>query len=206
VDASFYENTAAENYRPLSQAPVINKGENLSAWGITTDITDQPRPNGGDFDIGCFESASAVATYVPSSCDYTVIQSGDYSALNLSAGGNTVCIQAGTYTGLKFIGLNGSPSEPIIYRNLGGQVVFQNTNNNQNGINFDNCRYFKVTGTGDPNVYYGLKVAKTGSGGMGITVGGKSSDCEIERVEISNTGFAGIMAKTDPSCDSTTWR
>lgn len=207
VDASFYENTSAENYRPLSHAPVINKGENLSAWGITTDITDQPRPNGGDFDIGCFESASAVATYVPSSCDYTVIQSGDYSALNLSAGpGNTVCIQAGTYTGLKFIGLNGTANEPIIYRNLGGQVIFQNTTNNQNGLNFDNCRYFKVTGTGDPNVYYGLKVAKTGSGGMGITVGGKSSDCEIEHVEISNTGFAGIMAKTDPNCDSTTWR
>jgi hypothetical protein len=119
VDASFYENTAAENYRPLSQAPVINKGENLSAWGITTDITDQPRPNGGDFDIGCFESASAVATYVPSSCDYTVIQSGDYSALNLSAGpGNTVCIQAGTYTGLKFIGLNGSPTNQLFTETL----------------------------------------------------------------------------------------
>lgn len=41
---------------------------------------------------------------------------------------------------------------------------------------------------------------------MGITVGALSSDCELDHIEVGAAGFAGIMAKTDPNCDSTTWR
>jgi hypothetical protein len=39
-----------------------------------------------------------------------------------------------------------------------------------------------------------------------MTMDDLSSDFEISNVEVRNSGFAGIMAKTDPSCDAATWR
>ena len=207
VDASFFEDTTTFNYRPKSFTPLVNKGQDLSSWGIVSDISDAPRPNGTAFDIGCFESAASVATTNPNACDYTVVLAGDYSPNNLTAGpGNTVCIKAGNYTGFKFTDLAGSSTQPITFKNAGGLVNIQNSNTNLNGIAFLNCRYFKLTGTGDSTLTYGVKVAGTGSGGMGVKVDSKSSDCELDHLEIASTGFAGIMAKTDPNCDSTTWR
>lgn len=207
VDPTFFEDITTENYRPLSHTPLINTGENLQGWGINSDISYIGRPNGADFDIGCFESASAVSTHSASTCDYTIWQSGEYSPLNLSAeAGNTICILPGNYTNLKLSNFVGSDTQPLIIKNASGQVVIQNSTTNLSGISFSNCRYFQLTGTGDTNVPYGIKIAGTGSGAMGITVGAKSSDCEIDHLEISNTGFAGIMTKTDPSCDASTWK
>jgi ribosomal protein S14 len=37
-----------------------------------------------------------------------------------------------------------------------------------------------------------------------MTLDDLSSDFEIAGVEVRNSGFAGIMAKTDPSCDVAT--
>ncbi len=207
IDATFFEDTTAFNYRPKSFTPLLNKGEDLRSWGINSDISDKPRPNGAAFDIGCFESNDSVATTNPNACDYTIIQSGSYSPNNITAtAGNTVCIKAGNYTGLTFTDLTGTATQPIVFKNVGGLVNIQNTTTNLNGVAFLNCRYFKLTGTGDNTLMYGIKVAGTGAGGMGIKVDAKSSDCELDHIEVAGAGFAGIMAKTDPNCDSTTWR
>ena len=37
---------------------------------------------------------------------------------------------------------------------------------------------------------------------MGVQIGEFSTDFEVDHLEIADTGFAGVMAKTDPSCDN----
>jgi hypothetical protein len=66
-----------------------------------------------------------------------------------------------------------------------------------------NCQYFKITGNGDPAIKYGFVVK---GGNIGMTMDDLSSDFEVANVEVRNSAFAGIMAKTDPSCDVATQR
>jgi hypothetical protein len=54
-----------------------------------------------------------------------------------------------------------------------------------------------------PGLTYGFNV---NGGNIGMTMDDLSSDFEISNVEVRNSGFAGIMAKTDPSCDVATQR
>src|SRR5690606_7290454 len=59
-----------------------------------------------------------------------------------------------------------------------------------------------LTGTGDPAFQYGIKIPETKpSGAQGVNIFNYSSDFEIDHLEITQTGFAGIMAKSDPSSD-----
>ncbi|MDQ1087231.1 right-handed parallel beta-helix repeat-containing protein [Siphonobacter sp. SORGH_AS_1065] len=139
-------------------------------------------------------------------CDYTVTSSGYYGPGNLPVQpGQTVCIQAGQYTNLQFSNLSGTPANPIIFKNCGGVVEIEN-NTSTDALAFANCKYFKVTGTGSSQQTYGIHVKGTGSGRMGLSVMDKSTNCEIDHLEINNAGFAGIMTKTDPWCDPATWR
>ena len=64
-------------------------------------------------------------------------------------------------------------------------------------IQFRESKYIHVTGTGDSNHEYGLKIIYSKSGTSGISLSSLSSDFEIDHMDISNTGFAGIIAKTD---------
>lgn len=74
------------------------------------------------------------------------------------------------------------------------------------GIAFQGSRYFKISGTGDSRYQYGIRISQTGSGISGLNITAKSSDCEVNNLEVFNTGFAGIMIKTDPTCDPSTQR
>lgn len=140
-------------------------------------------------------------------CDYTVTQPGTYNnkLLQVSAG-KKVCIQAGHFDYLRFTDFVGTAAQPIRFVNCGGQVT-AGVDGFTTGIQFMTSRYFVLTGTGDPAYPYGIKLTKSNSGGgMGVGVGSLSSDCEIDHIEVAKAGFAGIMVKTDPNCDSTTWR
>ncbi len=113
--------------------------------------------------------------------------------------GNTLCIQAGNYKELRFINFRGNGGRPITIKNCGGRVT------TQNGINILGSRHVKFSGAGTSSIKYGFKVAR--ARGTGLDVKGLSSNIEIENVEIQNTGFAGIMVKTDPQCNQPkTWR
>ena len=140
-------------------------------------------------------------------CDYTVMQAGTYNNPRLGTEpGQTVCIQAGHYDYLRFTGFVGTAAQPIRFMNSGGQVT-AGVDASTTGIQFMTSRYFALTGTGDPAYPYGIKLTQSNSGGgMGVSVGGLSSDCELDHIEVAKAGFAGIMVKTDPNCDSTTWR
>lgn len=137
-------------------------------------------------------------------CDYIVNKAGMYR-LSAVQPGQTVCVQAGHYEWLRFFDLLGAPGNPIRVVNVGGQVTIGGTAYYA-GLQFFTCRYFAVTGNGDAQYPYGFKLTQTGPNATAVNIGGKSSDCEIMGIEVAQAGFAGIMVKTDPSCDPSTWR
>ncbi len=114
--------------------------------------------------------------------------------------GDVVCLKAGKRTNLLIKNFTGSSSKYITIKNCGGQVVLGGSNVN-NGIMVQNSRYFRITGTGVSGMEYGIKIDKTKAGSQGVAVSEFSSDVEIDHLEITGVGFAGIMAKTDPKCD-----
>jgi hypothetical protein len=150
---------------------------------------------------------SSLSVYAQScGCNFTITKSGAYSPSNFNAQpGQTICVQAGTYTNLSFNSFQGSASQPILIKNCGGQVVIQNTTN-AIAINFSKSKFIKLSGTGDASANYGFKVAGTGNNSRGVSIADKSSNIEVEKVEIQNVQGAGIVARTELACDSTTWR
>ncbi|PRY29063.1 putative secreted protein (Por secretion system target) [Spirosoma oryzae] len=139
-------------------------------------------------------------------CDYVVDKAGVYTNAKLNVKpGQTVCVKAGRYDYLRFNGFVGTASQPIRFINCGG-LVSVGVDAYYSGIQFNTSRYFVLSGSGDPSLQYGFKLDRSNQSASGVSIGGLSSDCEVERVEVAFAGFAGFMVKTDPSCDSTTWR
>ena len=131
-----------------------------------------------------------------------IIQNGSFDY----APGDTIAIPAGLYRGIRFIELEGSQSQPVIIINQGGQVKIEE--GKYAGIELRKCKYIKLTGSGSENIKYGISINELGTGSSGgVKLSYLTTDIEVERLEIFNTGFAGIMAKTDPTCkDEATWR
>ena len=140
-------------------------------------------------------------------CTYTITKTGSYDGKTLKIGpGATVCIQAGKYNYLRLNNFVGAPNNPIKFVNCGGLVDVNYPTGSTTGIAIQGSRYFQITGTGTPGLEYGIRISATGSGISGLNITGKSSDCEVDHLEVSNAGFAGIMIKTDPTCDVSTQR
>lgn len=112
--------------------------------------------------------------------------------------GDVICIQGGARERIIFQNINGSATNYVTIKNCNGQALIGGPNAG-NGILINSSRYFRITGTGDASVEYGIKIVETKSGTQGIVATSLSSDIEIDHIEITKTGFAGIMAKTDPS-------
>lgn len=117
--------------------------------------------------------------------------------------GDTICLMAGNRDYLSLHDFHGDSLNYIVFINCGGSVVIKN-NYQPYGILISNCSYFKFTGSGFDSIYYGIKILETKPKINGLNIGNKSSNYEIDHLEICNTGFAGIMAKTDPVCDLST--
>ncbi|MBN1649842.1 MAG: T9SS type A sorting domain-containing protein [Bacteroidales bacterium] len=117
------------------------------------------------------------------------------SSLNpIPIGGDTIKIRADRTETLKFKGFEGNENNPIVFINEGGQVII-NTNA-WGALTFEDCKFIKVSGSGDPNVRYGFKLTAATSG---LTFSEYSSDCEAEFIEIEGVAstFFGIYAKKD---------
>ena len=106
-----------------------------------------------------------------------------------------------SYGSLVFKNLRGTYENPIIIRNCGG-VAQVNGGSGGYSIKTENSKHFRITG-GDKKDEYGIIIT---GGTMGITVAHLSTQFEIDHIEVQQSGFAGIMAKTDPGCDPATWR
>ncbi|MCL6264841.1 T9SS type A sorting domain-containing protein [Flagellimonas myxillae] len=119
--------------------------------------------------------------------------------------GDTICIPAGNYAGIRFYDFEGTATSPVVFKNCGGQVTLNETA--YSALEFKNSKYIHLTGSGDASYTYGIKITGTGSWAMGIVLSALSTDVEVDHIEVASAGFAGFMAKTDPDCNnSNTWR
>ena len=119
--------------------------------------------------------------------------------------GDTICIPAGNYAGIRFYDFEGTAGNPVVFKNCGGQVVLNETA--YSALEFKNSEYIHLTGSGDSGHTYGIKITGTGSWSMGVVLSALSTDVEVDHIEVASAGFAGFMAKTDPDCSKPdTWR
>lgn len=117
--------------------------------------------------------------------------------------GSTVYIPAGTRGALLLKNFKGTAAKPIVIINKGGKVNITVSKTASYAFKTLNCTYFKVLGNGVTSIPYGINIS---GGNISMTMDGLSSDFEIANVEVRNSGFAGIMAKTDPTCNVATQR
>jgi hypothetical protein len=123
----------------------------------------------------------------------------DGQALNLAPGA-VVKLESGTRGALLLKNFKGSRGTPITIVNGAGNTVI--SSGGSYGLKVENSQYFRITGTGSG----GRKGLVIDGGHIGLTLDRLSSDFEVDQIEVKNNGFAGIMAKTDPACDKSTWR
>lgn len=118
--------------------------------------------------------------------------------------GDSVCVRGGSRTALRLFDFVGSETEWIEIRNCEGIVEIDNEDLGY-GLTMDGSRYVRITGAGDPAHSYGFRIraARTGPdySASGVSVGGLSSDYELDHFEVYETGFAGFNLKTEPRCD-----
>jgi hypothetical protein len=117
--------------------------------------------------------------------------------------GDTLFFLTGNRDYLLIKDFQGAEGKPIVLINSGGAVLIDT--DHYFGISIQNCRFVKLTGTGDPKQTYGFQVKRV-SNGSGMGIGDKSSDFEIDHVSIENCSIGGIYAKTDPDCNLTSVR
>lgn len=124
----------------------------------------------------------------------------DGNKVNIPAG-SFVAIEAGTRGPLYLVNLKGAPGKPITFINASnGQVTIKGSGSW--GLKVGYCNNIRITGSGS-SAKYGIVVD---GGHNAFVLPELTTDFEIDRVEVKNAGFAGIMAKTDPNCNSATWR
>jgi hypothetical protein len=147
-------------------------------------------------------SAAAVASC--SSCTYVVPATAnvvDGKALWLKPGAVIGLNAAFKYKNLLFRNIVGTATQPIIIKNCGGTANIYASGLSY-GIKTENSKFFRITG-GNVSKSYGIRV---NGGHIGITLEKLSTNFEVDHVQISKVGFAGLMAKTDPTCDNATIR
>jgi hypothetical protein len=139
-----------------------------------------------------------------SSCTYTVPSDAtvvDGQTLGIKPG-DVICLKSDhAYKNIVFRNIVGSASDPVIITNCGGQIVTLNATGKGFAIKTQQSKYFRITGgSGTP---HGINL---NGGFQSLHLDMFSTNFEADHIEISNSGFAGIMAKTDPTCDDATIR
>jgi hypothetical protein len=150
-------------------------------------------------------AASITSPALCSSCTYVVpsnakTQVVDGKLLGLKPGA-VICLNAlNTYANITFRNIVGTADNPIIITNCGGTATMTATGLPYN-LKTEYSKYFKITG--GSGTTRGIKII---GGHMGMTLEKLSTNFVVNNVEVYNTSFAGIMAKTDPTCDDATIR
>ena len=146
--------------------------------------------------------SAAQKTSIRIAADQLVIDANDPNYKNIKPR-DTLYFSSGNRKYLLIKNFRGEVGKPVVMINSGGEVVFDT--DHYYGISIQNCRYFKLTGTGDVNKTYGFKIVRV-SNGAGIGIGELSSDFEIDHVSVENCMIGGIYAKTDPDSTLTSVR
>jgi hypothetical protein len=139
-------------------------------------------------------------------CDHTLaldVTSADGAALGIEPG-DVVCLEPGERPFLRLSAFVGSADMPIVVTSCDGVATIRNTDRAYALVVEGQSQYLRVTGTNVDGTEYGIRVSAPDTepyAGVGVWLQGRSSDVEVDHVEIFETGFAGVMAKTDPGCD-----
>jgi hypothetical protein len=148
---------------------------------------------------------SATSTATDCGCTYVVPGSSttisvDGTKLGIKPGA-VICLMAGnTYKNIVFKNLIGTSDSPITIKNCGG-IVTLNATSLPYTMKTETSKFIKVDG--GTGTTYGIKLT---GGHVGLTLEKLTTNVEVHNVEVYNVGFAGIMAKTDPTCDDATIR
>ena len=150
------------------------------------------------------DSVTRAAATSSCNCTYTVpanTNTVDGKILNLKPGA-VICLNAGTsYKNLQFKNIIGTSSAPIVIKNCGGTASIVATGLSY-AVKFVGSKYFRFTG-GNVASSHGIKI---NGGHIGVSLEALTTNFEVDHIEVGNSGFAGIMAKTDPTCDNATIR
>lgn len=129
------------------------------------------------------------------------IQPGDIIGLS-GAGDN--------YKNITFSNIIGTEDNPIIIKNCDGRAIIESTHSF--GVKFKHSKHFKLSGDGDENEEYGIKISTTN--GFFLTFEFFTTNFETYQIEIAglepngigeDNGFAGIGIKTSPYQDCVTF-
>ena len=121
--------------------------------------------------------------------------------------GTTICLKShasGVNQSLQLTNLEGSAGNPIKIINTGGQVVFRNASAEDYidmAIRVSNSRHLRITGTGSEPFFYGFKIdGQVGTLRIGVGYHKRSSDIELDHVEIAYTSQAAVSLSTFSNC------
>lgn len=121
--------------------------------------------------------------------------------------GDRICIKQGSTPrgSLTIRNVRGQAGSPVLITNCYGNVKLTPTSSSY-VLKIEGSAHFKLSGrgTGTP---YGIEIdgqqsltSPASPSLNGLVIGGKSTEFEVESLSVHHVGFAGIMAKTDPSC------
>lgn len=128
---------------------------------------------------------------------------GSIAPFNKLVGGDTVFLKAGKRDYLFIRNFSGTALNPVLFVNQGGIVIIDT--DHYFGITVQNCKYFRISGTGDTDHFYGFEIRRVANG-TGVGIGNLSTNFELDHVSIRNVPIAAIYAKTDPDCSNNATR
>lgn len=151
-----------------------------------------------DLDIRSASAEScSTCTYIIPSNTHVI----DGRALNIKPGAIIGLRSSNSYKNIVFRNIVGTATQPIIIKNCDGTALINGTGMTF-GLKFENSKCFKLSGGNAPGVY-GIKVIGSHNS---VQLEKLSNEFEVDHLDISGSGFAGVMAKTDPTCDDATIR
>jgi len=118
--------------------------------------------------------------------------------------GDKICFASGTRKPIVFYNINGTAENPVIITNMcDGKVTIAGVAGNPYAVEIHKSSNFKFSGSGNAGQQYGIEMTGTV---FGIDVKELSTDFEVDHLKLINLTDAGIIGKTDPTCDASTWR
>ena len=129
-----------------------------------------------------FASGFSIVKNYQIGVDKLIVDGSEPEFENLSPG-DTLFFESGIRRLIIIRNFSGSPECPIIMTNFEGLVTIDT--DHHFGISVQNCKYIKITGTGDPQIKYGFSIERVANG-SGIGIGYLSSDFEIDHLSIKN--------------------
>ncbi|WP_120515994.1 PKD domain-containing protein [Chitinophaga barathri] len=181
-------NPAVGNY--VYSLTVTNAAGISSSGTVNVVVANTPPPAGG-----CH--CSHTITPGPDGGIYS-----DGSKYNIQPG-DTICVPAGKYPYAQFFNYSGTAEKPLVFINCGG--IVQIGDGGKYGLIFNQCKFFKVTGSGTADKYGFVVDGRPNAIPLnaGLSMGKGCTDYEAERIEVSGAS-AGLLCKVNPDCDPAT--